>query len=360
MNDQLIRDLLHEVADDVEPGDRLDAIRAATAPTRRTHRGWWAAGAGLVAASVVAAFALTTGGAPQTGGPGPADRPSASPTAPGDDATAPGRDQRAERLEEMRRTAEGVHAVYYVGDTPVGPRIYREFLTMDPEDTLSMAVSAALGRTTDGRPLPAEEHDPDYRSPWPAMTTASASLSADGDALEVSLGGDPEGDLRTRGTLSAQEAAMAVEAMVRTAQAAVGERLPVRFDLYGEPAATVLGVDTSAPVQAGSDLDVLSHVSLSDPFEGQVADNDEPFVVRGAANSFEGNVVTRIQRWEGTAVVAEQPAIAGWNADRLFPFEVTFDLTDVPPGDYVVISQTDDPSGRGEVFTDTRRITVVD
>jgi hypothetical protein len=108
------------------------------------------------------------------------------------------------------------------------------------------------------------------------------------------------------------------------------------------------------------DLDVLAHVSLSDPSEGQVVDNDEPLVVRGRANSFEGNVVTRIQRWEGTFIVDEVPAIAGWEQNRLYPFEVTFDLTDVPPGDYVVISRTDDPSGEGRFHTDSRRITVVD
>ena len=39
----------------------------------------------------------------------------------------------------------------------------------------------------------------------------------------------------------------------------------------------------------------------------------------------------------------EKPAIAGWGEDRLFPFEVTFDLTGVPPGDYVVDLATDDP-----------------
>lgn len=41
------------------------------------------------------------------------------------------------------------------------------------------------------------------------------------------------------------------------------------------------------------------------------ADNDEPPVVQGT-NSFEGNVVTRVQRWEGTYVVDQKPAIAGW------------------------------------------------
>ena len=39
-----IKDLLHEVADGVDPGERLDAIRAETSGGRRTGRGWWAAG----------------------------------------------------------------------------------------------------------------------------------------------------------------------------------------------------------------------------------------------------------------------------------------------------------------------------
>jgi hypothetical protein len=82
--------------------------------------------------------------------------------------------------------------------------------------------------------------------------------------------------------------------------------------------------------------------------------------VKGVGNSFEGTIVTRIQRWEGTYVVDQKPTIAGTYEDRLFPFEVTFDLTDVAPGDYVVISQTDDPSGAGMFDTDTRRITIVD
>ena len=137
-------------------------------------------------------------------------------------------------------------------------------------------------------------------------------------------------------------------------------RLPVQFVHNGNPINEVLGRPTSEPLANGPVLETLAHVSLSDPFEGQMVDNDEPFTVTGVGNSFEGTIVTRIQRWEGTYVVDELPAIAGSYEDRLFPFEVTFDLTDVPPGDYVVISRTDDPSGAGRFHTDTRRITVVD
>ncbi len=340
MSNDTIRDLLHEVTDGVEPGDRLDAIRAATTDGRRTGRGWWAAGGvGLVAASVVTALALTTGGTP-TSDPEPAD-------------TSPTRTTATDPVSPVSTLV----AVYYVGDTPSGPRLYREFRRVQG-DPLEAAVSAAAGRRLDGVGL--SPLDPDYRVPWPALTQARAALDATGDVIEVSLGGDPEGSLHDRGTLTEAEAGLAVEQLIRTAQGVVGERLPVRFLLYGEPTDQVLGVPTSEPLAAGSDLAVLAHVSLSDPVEGQVVDNDEPFTVKGVANSFEGNVVTRLQRWEGTYIVDQVPAIAGWEDDKLYPFEVTFDLTDVAPGDYVVISQTDDPSGQGQFDTDTRRITVVD
>jgi hypothetical protein len=356
-----IKDLLHEVADGVEPGDRLDAIRTETSGGRRTGRGWWAAGGvGLIAASVVTALALSTGSTPQSTEPPPAEQSTPSPTADGTGSLQ----ERKERLEEMRRAAEAEDgesaavAVYYVGDTPDGPRLYREFRRLEGEPLVA-AVSAAAGHTVDGPPL--APVDPDYRVPWPAMTRASASLSAEDDVIEVALGGDPQDDLHDRGTLSEAEAAVAVEALVRTAQGAIGERLPVRFLLFGEITDQVLGVPTSEPLAAESDLAVLAHVSLSDPSEGLLVDNDEPFTVTGVGNSFEGNIVTRIQRLSGVVeIVAEEPAIAGTYEDRLFPFEVTFDLTAVPPGDYLVVSRTDDPTGEGRVHVDDRRITIVD
>ncbi|CAB4924868.1 unannotated protein [freshwater metagenome] len=321
-----ITDLLHEVTDDVEPGDRLDAIRAEIG-VRRPRRGWWAAsGAGLVAASVATAMALSTGGTPQVSVPDP---------------------------------ATSTMAIYYVGDTPDGPRLFREFRRLGG-DPLATAVSAAVGRTGAAGP-PLAPLDPDYRVPWPPMTDATARVVPFEDRIEVDLGGDVEGSLRDRGALTSAEAGLAVEQLVRTAQGAVGERLPVRFLLYGEITDQVLGVPTSEELAVGSDLATLAHVSLSDPSEGQQVDNDEPFTVKGVGNSFEGTIVTRIQRLSGVVeVVAEQPAIAGTYQDRLFPFGVTFDLTTVPPGDYLVVSRTDDPSSEGRVHVDDRRITIVD
>jgi hypothetical protein len=341
MNDRL-SELLDEVADSVKPGDRLDAIRGATARARRTRRARWTAGGlGLVAASTAVVLALTPGGTPRRD-PDPA---TGSPTTPA----------------YPRIDREPPAAIYYVGDTPAGPRLFRELRRVVTErmpDPLTAAVAAAVGDGGDGRAVAPK--DPDYRVPWPPLTTATSRVVPFADLIEIDLRGETDDSLRDRGTVSAEEARLALEQLIRTAQGVVAEALPVRFLLNGKLADRVLGVPTSEPLTVGSDLAVLAHVSLSDPSEGQRVDNDEPFTVTGVGNSFEGTIVTRIQRWEGTYIVDEKPAIAGWEQDRLYPWEVTFDLTDVPPGDYVVISRTDDPSGEGTFDTDTRRITVVD
>ncbi|NYE37825.1 hypothetical protein F4692_002958 [Nocardioides cavernae] len=329
MNDQLIRDLLHEVADDVEPGDRWGAIQAATAP-RGTGRGWWVAGgAGLLAASVVTAFALTTGGAP-----------SSQPAPVGPAPTT---------ASDLPDAMDRLVPVYFVGDTPSGPRLYREFQRgPGPMSAETFAFDAALH---------GDALDPDYGSSWPAGTSLD-TYDFGADLITVSI----TGDVRDRPAgMSDTDARLALEQLVRTAQGVYGEgRVPVSLLVDGEPVPTVLGVPTAEPLTAGSDLAVLAHVSLSDPSEGREVDNDEPLTVRGVASSFEGNVVTRIERVDDGQVVAEVPATAGSYEDRLFPFRVTLDLSDVPPGDYVVVSRTDDPSGEGMIHVDTRRITVVD
>jgi hypothetical protein len=333
-----IKDLLHEVTDGVEPGDRLEAIRSATSSGRRTGRGWWAAGGvGLVAASVVAAVALSTGGAPiNDSGPAASKSPSPSPT-----TTATDPETRGGGLAAW---------IYYVGDTLDGQRLYRERRLTSGENPFAAAKD---GLTL--APL-----DSDYVNLWPVDAITDVSFDGIGDDGLIGVTVDPAYRARPAG-MTEVEAGLAVEQVIRTLQAAVRAGAAVQFFSDGNPVDQVLGVPTSEPLTAGSDLAVLAHVSLSAPSEGLRVDNDEPFTVTGLGSSFEGNIVTRIQRLSGVVeVVAEEPAIAGTYEDRLFPFEVTFDLTAVPPGDYLVVSRTDDPSGEGRVHVDDRRITIVD
>lgn len=340
-----ITDLLHAVADDVEPDDRLDAIRAEIG-VRRPGRGWWAAGgAGLVAASVVAALVLTTGGGPGTD-PVPAE--------PGPSRTTPTQAPRPDQV------SEGV-PVYFVGDTPDGARLFRETRYVDAGyggDALSGVVNLALGRASDGSPRP--PLDPDYRVPWPEGVAGTAALDQQAGIIAITLSvltGGSEA-LRDRGGLSAHEATLAIEQLVRTVQDVTGSQAPVRFSIDGRPTDQVLGVPTTEPVAGGPDLGVVAPVSLTEPREGLRVDNDESIIVRGTTFAADGAVTTRIQSREGTFVAAEQVDRVGLANEGPVSFTATFTLGELPPGDYVVISEVTDPSG--SLTTDTRRITVVD
>lgn len=328
-----LRDLLTDAVADVEPGYGLDSIRARTATTRRR---WPYAAGGLVlavAASITAFAVVGPEPAPQATDPGSSTSPSPSPSP-----------------TDAPNTAPITVAAYYVGDTPDGPRLYREFRRIEAADPFAAAIAAL-----EQPPL-----DPDYRTYWPAG--AIENISFDGIGADGFIGiALSDAALRDRPTgMDEETARMAIEQVIYTLQGSVKTRAPVSFSVDHNPVDQVFGVPTSEPLANGPLLDTLALVSLTSPSEGMLVDNDEPFVVEGVGNSFEGNIVTRIQRWEGTYVVDQKPAIAGMGEDKLFPFEVTFDLTDVPPGDYAVISQTDDPSGEGRFHTDSRRITIVD
>ena len=322
MNDR-ITDLLHEVADDVEPGDRLDAIRSEIG-VRRPGRGWWAAGGvGLVAASVVAALAMTTGA------PAPTEpQPVAPPASTGADA------------------ATQAVAVYYQGDTGLGLRLYREFRRVRADDPLT----AALTLVFEGTPS-----DPDYRTGWAPVPGTFVGAEVVDDVVRVEIG-DPE--LLLEHDPPVAQNALAIEQVIFTAQAALQERLPVQFVHDGEPVSELFGRDASEPLPGAPQDEVLAPVSLSDPSEGRKVDNDESLTVRGTTFAPDGTVTTRIRRWEGTFVAAEKVDRVGLGNEAPVSFTATFTLGELPPGDYVVISEVTDPSGA--VTTDTRRITVVD
>ena len=328
-----IKDLLHEVTDGIEPGDRLDAIRSATADSGRRTRSsrWWAAGGvGLVAASVVTALALGTGGGPRGSEPGPAEESTATSTP----------------TEPNPATSRAV-PVYFVGDTPSGPRLYREFQRgTGPMSAETFALDAALS---------GDSLDPDYRSAWPADTGVGGYFASEGE-ITVDLVGDVHD--RPAG-MSEAEAGLAVEQLVRTAQALFQQgRVPVRLTIDNELSDQVLGVPTSEPLAAGADLDVLARVSLSEPSEGHTMRAGKALHIDGVGLSEDGRVSIRIMRRDSAVRAFDTTFDLEPTVGRLAPFTVDLFLDDLEPGGYDVEVTVTNPDGT--LDTDTRRITVVD
>jgi hypothetical protein len=299
VTDDDLRELLTDAVADVEPAYRLDAIKARTRPGHR-RRGWYTAGGAiLAAAAVVTAVSVVND-----------DRP---------------------RREPPASKGDQLMALYFVGDTPAGPRLYREYQRVS-----GRPVAALHAITTVRGP-----DDPDYSSTWPAESFESLTIS--GRAIEVELGpGAPR-----LGRLTPTE----IQQVVYTAQAALGEQLPVAFTENGE---SVDGMLHDRDPQN----EILAHVSINDPEEGLRVSGS--FVARGRANSFESNVPWEI-RDEADAVVLSGYTTAEGYGDHLFPWETDpIDISDLASGRYTFVAMTDDPSGgegRGP-FTDTRTIIV--
>lgn len=334
MTDDDLRRLLHETVDDLVPEERLAGIRAGLAREEnpRTTRRFGVIAAAVGTAAVVAGIAWAGGTFDQS----TPDVPPATQTdttdptdpAPTDPATTGEPD-----------TGEHTVAVYYLGDTPRGVRLYREFRRADGDTELLAAVRTAIS---------AAPADPDYWTPW--SDTEVVAATSDGDVIRIELAEIPT----AADAAGAAEAAMAVEQVIRTAQAAVGQRLPVQFMADGNPVAEVFGQPTSEPLAEGTWSDVLSHVSLSDPGEG-VTVSGNTLSVTGVASSFEATVPWRILDAAGAEVASGFFTADGWG-DNLFPYRGDVDVSGLPSGNYVFEVSTDDPSsGEGPgPFVDTR------
>ena len=350
--DARLSELISDSVSDIEPGDRLDSIRNRTKVTpmsarRNSGRPWLYAVGGAVAATaaVITAIALAGGnlglttaddpdpvGQPSSRSPEPSETPNASEPTPSDDST-PG-------------TGPAV-AVYYVGDTPQGPRLYREFHPGSGSDPFDSAL-IELGAT------PA---DPDYRTVWPAGSFDSVNfdgVGADG-LIQITLA---DASLRDRPAgMSKAEAEASVQQVIYTLQAAAQARAAVQFRFDGNPIDQVLGVPTSEPLANDDPISALALVNVTTPSEGdEVAGT---FTASGVASSFEATVPWEVR--QGDKVVASGFSTAeGW-MDKLYPWETEVDVSKLPAGDYTFVAMTDDPSGGEEGFgptEDSKAITI--
>jgi hypothetical protein len=346
MNDRVddearLRRLLSDAVSDVEPENRLDELRASVHPSPKVvpmarPRSWHAA-AGIVAtAAVIGVVAYLTSVIGDRGNNvGPAtDGGTTLPSVATRTATDPA-------VSQSTAAPQGhAAAVYYLGEAPRGIVLYREWSARPPATKpLDFAVGGLMS----------EPEDPDYRTPWQAGWLGGARESA--GRIEVAVDGAPAG---RPPAMTAREASEAVQQVIYTVQAAVADRLPVQFTRHGKPTATVLGVAAGRPLAQGAPLQVLSRMSISDPAEDSKVQRGR-LVVTGVNNSFEANVVVRLER-QGKVIRTKSGIAAGYQAPRLFPWRVVLDTAKLPPGRYTIVASNDDPSGRGQADRDTRTI----
>ena len=343
-DDEGIRRLLDDAVSHIEPHDSLGSIHARTKVSSMKRKQSWFLGAGAavaaVAATVVAVTVLSGDGTPD-----PRD-PVAGPTssADADPSTTPSPEESAS--PDVSTPAMQTVPVYYAGDTSRGVRLYREFHRTEAigDDPVTAAVNEAVSTEPD---------DQDYRTSWPTGTAAARVRGAGTpDVLTIDI--SSAGQIRTRPSgMSQEEAQIAVEQLIYTAQAADQSRKPVQFLLDGGRTDQLLGVPTSEPLSQGDAVDVLAQVWVIDPAEG--AEVSAPFTVSGLAAAFEANVVWELRQGD-TVVKSDFTTAEECCTMAPYSFEVT-----APPGEYTLVVQDTDPSG-GEgpaPWQDTKRITIV-
>jgi hypothetical protein len=303
-----------------------------------SHTRTWVLAAGAVAAvaaTVVGIRLLTDDPAGESAGPAATATPSGEPAAtssPSESTTA-------------TLTREEAVPVYYVGDAPTGPRLFREFHRLQVAEGPAAVAEAALGEALADSAL-----DPDYRSPWAGVGSLGRVQAAPGDEI-VTV--DLAGDLHDRPAgMARAEAEMAVEQLVHTVQAAVQRRAPVQFMLNGGRTDTLLGVPVSEPLAAGDPMEVQATVWVISPQEGDKVTS--PFPVEGRGAFFEATVSWQLLR-DGEVVEEGFATAEEGNTLAAYAFEVEAD-----PGTYVLRVYDADMSG-GEGFgeaEDTKTVVV--
>lgn len=313
-----------------------------------TTRNWifGAFGAAVATAAVITGVVVAGNNNPEADDPGFSETPS------GDVTNEPTADPTDPATSEPP-TRDTTVPVYYVGDTPSGPRLYREFQQLTVCPNPGCAFSASVEQAVLGMPL-----DPDYRNPWPGGPTG-VTASFNGDFITVDLEtDDPQALHDGPAGITPDQADIAIQSLIYSAQAGLGQGRPgVQLLINGSHTDQILGQPASEPLANGNVTDTLSLMSITSPAEGATLSGKVK--ATGVNSGFEAWVGWQILK--GDEVVKEGFGTAeGWG-DRLYPWEVEVDVTDLAPGTYTFKAMNDDPSAGAEgngPDVDTKTITI--
>ena len=236
--------------------------------------------------------------------------------------------------------------IYFVGDTPQGPRLFREFRQVEADNPLAEAVALMTA---------GDAADPDYGTLYPDGSFASVSFSEGAGAIVVQVqgrrvehpGGRHEQARRpsSRSSSSSTPSRGCRVSGCRSWSRRTSDPVPL------------FGVPTDGGLKAAPQNDVLALVNVTQP--EQDSQPGSTFVASGVANSFEATVPWEIRDESGAKVLEGFATAEGWG-DHLYPWESEVDASGLAPGTYTFVAMTDDPSGGegGGPTEDTKTFTV--
>ncbi len=300
-----------------------------------------------IAAPVAAVLVLILAGCAE-------DDPAADDPNTGNGTSAPSEptDTASEPTDSPTESSTGTEGntvaapVYFVGQTPMGPKLFREFRRVEADNPLEEA--AAL--MTAGDAL-----DPDYSTLFPGGAFESVGYSEAGQVLVARVADDSWKE-RPAG-MSAREAKLAVQQLVYTLQGVQQERLPVVIQDDNGPT-SLFGLDSAKGFKAAKPLNVLALMNVTTPEEG--ASVPDTFTATGVASSFEATVHWEVRDGSGTAVLDGFTTAEGW-IKKLWPWKAEIDVSSLAPGTYTFAAITDDPSdGEGPGPTEDTKTIVVE
>jgi hypothetical protein len=233
--------------------------------------------------------------------------------------------------------------LYFVGDTPQGPRLFREFQQVEADNPADEALALISAGDAD---------DPDYGTLLPG---GQLRLAGYDEIASVTV---PDEVQDRPGDMSTKDAKLALQQVVYTVQGVLQQRIPIGFVTADGDSTTFLGLPTpSGGFKAAPQNNVLALVNITQPQQG--SEPGRTFVASGVANSFEATVPWQVRDENGNQVLEGFATAEGWG-DHLYPWESEVDASALPPGVYTFVAMTDDPSD-GEGFgptEDTKTFTI--
>ena len=251
--------------------------------------------------------------------------------------------------------------IFYLGDTPSGPRLFSE---VEPVEAAEGTGAPSYGLNAVIRMQRNSPEDPDYRGVWPTSAKIDGLGSGFGDSPDtITIYFASTSAAERPAGMTAAEARLSIEQLVRTAQSGAGSRAPVTFQLEQHnadgtssaddqhPLKTLLGVPVDGLVRPAPDDEVLAPVQISSPANGANVPAGR-LTVTGTAATFEANVVWELKT--GGTVVQHGHATAA-ECCTLSPYEFT--INNLEPGSYTLVVHDEDMSGNGRPMNqDTKEI----